>query len=101
MASRWDYIKPGGPTQADLDYAQSLIDATGVDFSSDSGPYIVATIVRVVEADILTLLEHHAGQIQRISADTPALSYLRFASSHLLFAADIIEQGAHRELSNE
>jgi hypothetical protein len=88
MTSRWDFIKPGGPSQADLDYAQSLIDATGVDFSSDSEPYIVATIVRVVEADIRALLERHAAEVERHHAVAPG--YLRFA-------ADLIEQGAHRQ----
>jgi hypothetical protein len=89
MTSRWDYIKPGGPSQADLDYAQSLIDATGIDFSSDSEPYIVATIARVVEADIRALLERHAAEVERYDAVAPG---------HLRFAADLIERGEHRQI---
>jgi hypothetical protein len=88
MTSRWDYIKPGGPSQADLDYAQSLIDATGVDFSSDSEPHIVATIARIVEADIRTLLERYATEVEQYHAVGPG--YVRFA-------ADLIEQGEHRQ----
>jgi hypothetical protein len=101
MTSRWDYIKPSGPRQADLDYAQSLIDVMSVDFSSDSERYVVTAIVRLVEADICALLERHAMQIERIGADGPALDYLQLASIHMRSAADLIKYGAHRELSNE
>jgi hypothetical protein len=91
MTSRWDYIKPGGPSQADLDYAQSLIDATGIDFFSDSEPYIVATIARVVEADIRALLERHASVAERHHAVAPG---------HLRFAADLIARGEHRQIAS-
>jgi hypothetical protein len=92
MTSRWDYIKPGGPSQADLDYAQSLIDATGVDFSSDSEPYIVATIVRVVEADVCALLERHASVAERDYA---------IGAGYLRFGADLIERGEHRQTERD
>jgi hypothetical protein len=88
MTSRWHYIKPGGPSQEALAYAQSLIDATGIDFFSDSEPYIVATIARVVEVDIRALLERHVAEVARHHAVAPG---------HLRFAADLIKQGEHRQ----
>jgi hypothetical protein len=75
-------------SQANRRYAAALLQRLEGRLFDHRDVQLISFVIPLIEADIRALLERHAAEVERHHAVAPG--YLRFA-------ADLIEQGEHRQ----